>query len=200
MKRSFYSVLAALGAVIVGVPSVAQEAGEHLHGEDLHSPYAGEETREIRTLSEEDIEQLQAGAGWGLAKAAELNGLPGPAHLLEMADREEMRFSAEQLERIRNLHREMADRAIPLGFRLIEQERELNRGFADGTITEQALQELLAEIAETTATLRFVHLSAHLKTLPILSPHQIHTYNRLRGYALGEDRAPAGHSPMTHPL
>lgn len=198
MKRSFYLILAALGAVIVGIPSVAQEAGEHLHGGDLHSPYAGEETREIRTLSEEDIEQLQAGAGWGLAKAAELNGVPGPAHLLEMADREEMRFSAQQLERIRDLHRQMTDRAIPLGFRLIEQERELNRRFADGTITGEELQELLAQIAETTAKLRFVHLSTHLNTLPILSPHQIHTYNRLRGYALGEGAAPATHSPMTY--
>jgi len=198
MRCGFYLLLAALGAVIVGIPSAAQEAGEHPHGGNLHSPYAGKDAREIRTLSKEDIEELQAGAGWGLATAAELNGVPGPAHLLEMADREEMRFSAGQLEQIRSLHREMADRAIPLGFRLIEQERELNRRFADGTITEEELQELLAQIGETTAKLRFVHLSAHLKTLPILSPHQVHTYNQLRGYSLEEDAAPAAHAPMTH--
>ena len=48
------------------------------------SKYFGQETREIKSLSESDIEELKNGRGWGLAKAAELNGVPGPVHLLEM--------------------------------------------------------------------------------------------------------------------
>ncbi len=52
---------------------------------DTHrSKYAGEENREIKSLSADDIDELRNGGGWGLAKAAELNGVPGPAHLLEM--------------------------------------------------------------------------------------------------------------------
>ena len=48
------------------------------------SKYVGQEKREIKSLSESDIEELKNGGGWGLAKAAELNGVPGPVHLLEM--------------------------------------------------------------------------------------------------------------------
>ena len=171
--------------LIGGFPSTAQEVDSHGHGADLLSPYAGQEAREIRTLSDEDIRQLRNGEGWGLAKAAELNGLPGPAHLLEMAEEGVLHFTAQQLDHIRDLHREMKAQVIPLGLNLIEQERELNRRFAAGNLTQEELRELLREIAETTAELRYVHLSTHLRTLPILNPHQIYTYNLIRGYSEG---------------
>ena len=41
-------------------PACATAAGS------LASPYAGEETREIKTLSQEDVEELRQGRGWGL--------------------------------------------------------------------------------------------------------------------------------------
>lgn len=50
------------------------------------TPYAGMQTRPIKALSDEQIADLQAGRGMGLALAAELNGYPGPAHVLELAD------------------------------------------------------------------------------------------------------------------
>ena len=50
------------------------------------SDYAGQETRLIKSLSEDDLEEIARGGGWGLARAAELNGVPGPTHLLELAD------------------------------------------------------------------------------------------------------------------
>ena len=50
------------------------------------SPYVGQDTRPIKSLSADDILELRRGGGWGLAKAAELNGMPGPAHLLELKD------------------------------------------------------------------------------------------------------------------
>jgi hypothetical protein len=43
----------------------------HAAPEEGAAPYAGMDTREIRTLSEDDVSQLLAGAGWGLALAAE---------------------------------------------------------------------------------------------------------------------------------
>src|SRR4051812_39523929 len=49
-------------------------------------PYAGQDARDIKSLSAEDIAELRRGGGWGFAKAAELNGMPGPAHLLELKD------------------------------------------------------------------------------------------------------------------
>lgn len=41
---------------------------------------------------------------------------------------------------------------------------------------------LLSEIAIVRGDRRFVHLATHLGTPEILTPGQIKTYNRLRGY------------------
>lgn len=145
-----------------------------------HSEYAGQEKREIKSLSADDIEQLQQGKGWGLAKAAELNGVPGPVHLLEM--KKEIQLTVEQVEHIESLYREMKEQAIPLGLQLIQLEGELNTAFADGSITKKKLAELLEAIADTNKQLRYVHLATHLETPKILSSEQIQTYNTLRGY------------------
>jgi hypothetical protein len=48
------------------------------------SPYAGQQTRAIKALSPEDIAALRNGEGMGMAKAAELNGYPGPVHVLAL--------------------------------------------------------------------------------------------------------------------
>ena len=159
------------------------------------SKYAGEEKREIKSLSEADIEELKNGEGWGLAKAAELNGVPGPAHLLEMKD--EINLSTEQVRVIEDLYQKMKQAAIPLGLELIGLERELNNHFADRTITDELLDELLDKIAQVRKKLRYVHLSTHLKTPSILTPEQIALYNQMRGYS-SEDpckNIPKGHDP-----
>ena len=159
------------------------------------SKYAGEEKREIKSLSEADIEELKNGEGWGLAKAAELNGVPGPAHLLEMKD--EINLSTEQVRVIEDLYQKMKQAAIPLGLELIGLERELNNHFADRTITDELLDELLDKIAQVRKKLRYVHLSTHLKTPNILTTEQIALYNQLRGYS-SEDpckNIPKGHDP-----
>jgi hypothetical protein len=49
-------------------------------------PYAGLEGRSIKALSEQQVADLRAGRGMVLALAAELNGYPGPMHVLELAD------------------------------------------------------------------------------------------------------------------
>ena len=159
------------------------------------SKYAGEEKREIKSLSEADIEELKNGEGWGLAKAAELNGVPGPAHLLEMKD--EINLSTEQVRVIEDLYQKMKQAAIPLGLELIGLERELNNHFADRTITDELLDELLDKIAQVRKKLRYVHLSTHLKTPNILTTEQIALYNQLRGYS-SEDpckNIPKGYDP-----
>ena len=150
--------------------------------QDSDSPYAGFDSREIKTLSEDDIEQLRNGAGWGFALAAELNGIPGPLHLLELAQEEMIHLDDTQRKKIHELRADMLYQAVPLGEYLIEQERRLNTRFADGDLTRTELEELLTEIAATTARLRFVHLATHLDTARILTQQQIAHYNRARGY------------------
>lgn len=159
------------------------------------SKYVGQEKREIKSLSEFDIEELKNGGGWGLAKAAELNGVPGPAHLLEM--KKEIGLNPEQIEKIEILYQKMKKQAIPLGVQLIELERKLNNHFANGTITEKLLHELLEQIAQVRKHLRYVHLSTHLKTPNILTAEQIDLYNKLRGYSSDDPckNVPEGHDP-----
>lgn len=167
-------------------------SGQHSN----ESNYAGEEKRKIKTLSSSDIDDLKNGRGWGLAKAAELNGVPGPIHLLEMKD--DIGLSAKQAEKIETIFQAMRTRAIPLGLKLIELEDLLNRHFANNTITEISLKKLLDEIGKTRSKLRYVHLSSHLKTPDILTSDQIRTYNTLRGYGSEAPclNIPKGHDPQ----
>jgi predicted RNA methylase len=65
------------------------------------TPYAGMQTRPIKALSEQQVADLGAGRGMGLALAAELNGYPGPSHVLELADKLEL--SAEQRANMQRL-------------------------------------------------------------------------------------------------
>ncbi|MFZ0066358.1 MAG: hypothetical protein WAK90_09320 [Pseudolabrys sp.] len=64
-------------------------------------PYAGLQTRSIKTLSDQQIADLNTGRGMGLALAAELNGYPGPIHAIELAG--DLRLSPEQVTKLRAL-------------------------------------------------------------------------------------------------
>src|SRR5882724_4009921 len=89
------------------------------------TPYAGMQTRPIKALSEQQVADLQAGRGMGLALAAELNGYPGPSHVLELADK--LALSADQRGKVQTLFNAMKAEAIPLESKLIEQEAALDR-------------------------------------------------------------------------
>lgn len=90
-----------------------------------HSSYSGEETRQIKALSESEITGLMAGKGMGYAKAAELNGYPGPKHVLELG--KELSLTAEQQKKTETLFALMEASAKSLGVELIAAECELVR-------------------------------------------------------------------------
>jgi hypothetical protein len=69
----------------------------------------------------------------GLAPAAELNGYPGPSHLLELAD--QLHLSDAQRSGARGMFEAMKAETVPIGERLIAQEAELDKLFADHAIT-----------------------------------------------------------------
>lgn len=168
---SGFAVLAIL--LFVTVPAQSETGS--------HSPYSGQENRDIKSLSPADIDELQRGSGWGLAKAAELNGVPGPAHLLELKD--EIPLTPAQIAAITKIYESMQAQAIEQGETLIGLERQLEQGFRDQTITDETLKAKLVEIALSLGQLRYIHLATHLKTPAILSPEQISRYNSLRGYS-----------------
>ena len=67
----------------------------------------------MKALSDEQIADLEAGRGMGLALAAELNFYPGPAHVLELADA--LALSNEQRTGTKALLDAMKAETIPLG-------------------------------------------------------------------------------------
>jgi Spy/CpxP family protein refolding chaperone len=152
------------------------------------------QNRAIKSLSDNDLHELRRGGGWGLALAAELNGMPGPAHLLELKDK--IPLAPDQVAQTQALLDEMRKAAIPTGERLIAAEKALEAAFATGKVDESSLRRLLADAESARTELRFIHLSQHYKTVRFLKPEQIKRYNILRGYA--EDpckNIPAGHNP-----
>jgi Spy/CpxP family protein refolding chaperone len=146
-------------------------------------PYAGLEGRPIKALSEQQIADLRAGRGMGLALAAELNGYPGPMHVLELAD--SLDLSGQQRAKMQELFAAMKAEAIPLGERLIAQEADLDNAFAGKTITAASLAASTEAIGATHAALRQAHLKYHLFTVEVLTPTQIQRYAELRGYKTG---------------
>ena len=108
------------------------------------SPYAGQESRAIKALSPEDVSALLSGKGMGFAKAAELNGFAGPAHVLELAP--QLALTAEQRARTESLLASMSAKASSSGRALVDKERELDQLFATRAITAERLSSTLKEI------------------------------------------------------
>ncbi len=162
--------------------------------ENYKSRYVGQEHRKIKSLSPDDIKELKKGGGWGLARAAELNGFPGPAHILEMG--EKINLTHEQKTKIQKIYNAMKAEAVTLGEQLINLEQELNNSFASTTINQTSLEKSVQEIENVRAKLRLVHLSTHLQTPNILTNQQITLYNELRGYSKDPcQNIPEGHNP-----
>src|SRR4029453_10303607 len=129
----------------------------------------------------------KAGRGMGRALAAELNGYPGPLHVLELAT--PLGLSEDQRAKVVALFDAMKQEAVALGKRLIAAETALDRQFADKTITSSSLAEATRDIASLQGELRLAHLKYHLATLDLLTPEQAGRYSTLRGYD-GDQHAP----------
>ena len=166
-------LVAALTLTLLSAPAVAQ----HQHPQ---TPYGGLQQRDIKALSEQQLADLKLGRGMGLALAAELNGYPGPLHVLELAD--QLNLNGEQRQRVQQLFDAMKVEATAVGERLIAQETELDRAFATGSISPATLNTLAARIGQTQGELRTVHLKYHLTVAELLTADQKHRYAQLRGY------------------
>ncbi len=144
------------------------------------SPYAGEETRAIKSLSDDEIQKYRSGEGMGQAKVAELNHYPGPRHVLQVAS--QLKLSPEQTTRVQELYDVMHKKAVELGGKLVLREQQLNDAFQEGTIDEGKLRTSLDELGKLQADLRLAHLEAHLGMKHLLSSVQIEKSDKLRGY------------------
>jgi hypothetical protein len=147
------------------------------------SPYAGQEIRNIKSLSDNDVQSLQNGTGeafGGMAKLAELNGYPGPRHVLDMAS--QLQLTDRQRVEIELIYQNMSNKAKNIGVAIIALEQDMDRALANKTITEENLKLMLDKSGDLYGQLRFVHLSAHLDTVQMLTVEQVQMYNKIRGY------------------
>jgi Spy/CpxP family protein refolding chaperone len=150
-------------------------------GHHQHSSYAGEENQTVKAMSDEDIQKYLNGEGMGFAKAAELNGFPGPKHILE--NKAKLNLSAEQEAKVLASFQKMKTEAVSLGKQIVEKEKELDQLFAANQINEDVLTGKTREIAALQGDLRGAHLRAHLDMKKVLSPEQVENYKKARGYA-----------------
>lgn len=181
------AVLSAISFAVLITSSYAADT-------DKANPYSGQESREIKALAAEDVESYLAGKGMGLAKAAELNGYPGPSHVLSLAG--ELGLSPEQKQRTEALFNAMEAKAKEIGRSLVDEERRLDELFASRSITPESLARSLKRIGELQAQVRQAHLESHLAQIEILTPEQVASYMKLRGY--GDMTKTHGHSGHKH--
>lgn len=158
--------------------AAAPVAAQHAH--PAASPYTQLQSRPIKALSEAQVADLRAGRGMSLALPAELNGYPGPSHVLELA--QQLELSAAQRDAHQRMFERMQAEARELGEQLIAAEERLEQLFAQRRASPQAVQQATAEAAALHGRLRAAHLLYHLQTVAVLSPAQVQRYERLRGY------------------
>ena len=156
--------------------------GGHDHAShETMSHYVGNETREIKALSENEVTALRKGEGVGFAMAAELNHYPGPRHVLDLAD--QLQLSQAQKKSIQESFDRMHPQAVQLGTQLVEAERALDKAFTSRAVSRTPLKGLTANVEKLRGQLRYVHLAAHIEVRTILTSSQIESYDRLRGYS-----------------
>jgi len=157
---------------------------------DNVSPYRDQINTEIRGLSDQEVSDLRQGRGMGRARAAELNGYPGPRHVLDAARAGQLTLTPEQTRTAERLFDRMAGEAQRLGDHILREERSLEGAFRAGRISEADLNARTLRIATLEARLRAVHLRAHIAMRAALSGAEIQHYNAIRGYDAPADQLP----------
>jgi Spy/CpxP family protein refolding chaperone len=144
------------------------------------SPYAGRSSSSVPSLTTQEVDDLLAGRGLGLARAAELNGYPGPRHVLDLQS--ELELDAEVIAKTEELFKEMQAAAKPLGTQVVALEKELGDLYASRSIDEPMLLQKVDALAALMGQLRVIHLRTHIRMTALLTADQIASYQRLRGY------------------
>ena len=89
------------------------------------------------TLSADQVKELLAGEGMGLAKPAELNHYPGPKHVLELVT--ELALTADQLRRVEVIRGDMLAAARRLGAAIVEVTKHLHALRVEGHVLDVVL-------------------------------------------------------------
>lgn len=146
-------------------------------------PYAGQQAREVKSLTAMEMQDYLSGAGMGYAKPAELSSYPGPLHVLELADK--LVLTPEQRARTQALMDAHKAEARAIGAKRVEAERALDVLFAQGALDEESLGRAVRAAAALEGEYRLSHLETHRRMRALLTDEQVGRYNQLRGYGAG---------------
>lgn len=182
------AAILAMTLVLLAAPTASQPASQpghharHQHAAPATAqPHAALQDRGLKALSPDQVADLLAGRGMALALAAELNGYPGPMHVLEHDAA--LRLTPTQRATAETLRAQVRAEARAIGARIVELEGELDALFRDGTADAGRLAALTAALGGLGGRLREVHLAAHIGMHATLDAAQRAEYARLRSYA-----------------
>jgi Spy/CpxP family protein refolding chaperone len=164
----------AIAALAIGSVATAVSAQQ---------PYAGQQMRAVASLSDDDVKGFLDGRGMGLAKSAELNGHPGPMHVLELAG--ELKLTAGQVEAVKAAFERMKAKAKALGEAYVKAETAVDLAFKSGAADAREVAARVVEANRLLGEVRLSHLLAHVEITPVLTPEQRARYAELRGYGGG---------------
>jgi Spy/CpxP family protein refolding chaperone len=162
-------------AVLAGGVVLAQH-----HAHNPAQPYAGQQARAVSSLSPDELRGFLEGRGMGLARAAELNGYPGPMHVLELE--KELKLTPGQRREVELAMGRMKARATDLGRQYVEAERAVDAAFRSSSADAATITARVTDANRLLGEVRLSHLAAHLEIAPLLTPEQRARYAELRGY------------------
>jgi hypothetical protein len=184
-------------AVLVGAetPSGEHQPSAPERADHLRSPYAKFQGSAATGLLPQEVDALTQGEGMALALAAEVNGYPGPRHVLDADAAGQLGLRPEQRTALTRTFDRMHGLAQAKGQEILEREGELATRFRHHHIDEAGLTEALGRISQLRAELRAIHLRAHLETEALLTPEQISRYETVRGYDAASPHRHDPHAP-----
>ncbi len=138
---------------------------------------------------EQERAAIEKGEGFGMAMPADMNGFPGPRHVLDM--KAELKLTAGQETAMQKLYERMHQKALERGREVLAAEQRLGQMFAEKR-SEAELREETYRAASLRAELRWVHLRTHLAARNLLTAAQVDTYMRLRHGGDGHSRMHPG--------
>lgn len=161
-----------------------EQMSQHHHMASAASAQSGEQRH--HAFLEEERAAIARGEGFGMAFPAELNGYPGPRHILDLQN--ELKLRPDQTAAVQKLFEEMKQQALAHGKDVLQAEGELEQMFRANR-PEAELREQVLRIASLRGELRWVHLRAHVAAAALLTKEQIAAYSQLRhGSHHGADR------------
>jgi Spy/CpxP family protein refolding chaperone len=125
-----------------------------------------------------DSAGLRNGEGMGMAMYADMNGYPGPKHILDLKDK--LGLTKDQQKKVEDAVKLVKISATTKGDEIIVAEQELFSLFKSGKVNEKTLRLKLENIGKLRGELRYIHLQAHVRMKQILSAGQIQQYYESR--------------------